>query len=70
MLRTKVVDDAFIVVIGSLALLHQALNLNDFRRNGHSREIVAPPLIIRYLQQKSTRLAGVSRWNGGPMRRG
>lgn len=31
-LRTKVVDDAFIVVIGGLPLLNEALYLDDFRR--------------------------------------
>lgn len=36
--RTKKVDDALVVVISSLALLHQALDLDDFRRNRHSRQ--------------------------------
>lgn len=38
MLRTKVVDDTLIVVIGSLALLYQALDLDYFRRNGHGQK--------------------------------
>lgn len=48
-LPTKVVDDALVVVIGSLALLHEALDLDDLRRNRHSRKEMWRCLRIRCL---------------------
>jgi hypothetical protein len=70
-LRTKVVDDPLVVIISSLALLYQALDLDNFRGDGHDQRYCTVTLSIRICSIcDSSQQVSYWDWGPGQIRRG